>query len=83
MDGALLPRDFFDRPVDEVAPSLLGHVITHRTPEGEVASAWTGLNGTMMNCSGGQMPWGAWITCEETVNGPDVAPTSPARRTSR
>ena len=28
----------------------------------------------MMNCSGGQMPWGAWITCEETVNGPDVGP---------
>ena len=28
----------------------------------------------MMNCSGGQMPWGAWVTCEETVNGPDVGP---------
>ncbi|MFG2090792.1 MULTISPECIES: DNA-3-methyladenine glycosylase [unclassified Spirillospora] len=37
MSGALLPRDFFDRPVDEVAPSLLGQVLRHRTPEGEVA----------------------------------------------
>jgi secreted PhoX family phosphatase len=27
-----------------------------------------------MNCSGGRMPWGSWITCEETVNGPDVGP---------
>jgi hypothetical protein len=27
-----------------------------------------------MNCSGGIMPWGSWITCEETVNGPDVGP---------
>jgi hypothetical protein len=27
-----------------------------------------------MNCSGGIMPWGAWVTCEETVNGPDVGP---------
>ena len=42
--------------------------------EGEVAHAYTALNGTMMNCSGGQMPWGAWVTCEETVNGPDVGP---------
>ena len=25
--------------------------------------------GTLSNCSGGPMPWGAWITCEETVNG--------------
>jgi secreted PhoX family phosphatase len=28
----------------------------------------------MFNCSGGEMPWGSWITCEETVNGPDVGP---------
>ena len=41
---------------------------------GEVQSAWTSLNGTMMNCAGGPMPWGSWITCEETVNGPDVGP---------
>ena len=41
---------------------------------GEVRRAWTSLNGTMMNCAGGQMPWGAWISCEETVNGPDVGP---------
>ena len=44
------------------------------TPEGEVIHAYTSLNGTQMNCSGGQMPWGSWITCEETVNGPDVGP---------
>jgi secreted PhoX family phosphatase len=41
---------------------------------GEVREAWTSLNGTMMNCAGGRMPWGGWITCEETVNGPDVGP---------
>jgi secreted PhoX family phosphatase len=41
---------------------------------GEVVRAYTSLNGTQMNCSGGQMPWGSWITCEETVNGPDVGP---------
>ena len=45
--------------------------VTHR---GQVVNAHTGLNGTMMNCSGGPMPWGSWVTCEETVNGPDVGP---------
>ena len=44
------------------------------TPHGEVVHSYTSLNGTQMNCSGGRMPWGAWITCEETVNGPDVGP---------
>ncbi|HET7326168.1 MAG TPA: alkaline phosphatase PhoX [Nocardioidaceae bacterium] len=44
------------------------------TPFGEVVHAYTALNGTMMNCSGGIMPWGSWVTCEETVNGPDVGP---------
>ncbi len=42
------------------------------TRTGEVVRAYTSLNGTQMNCSGGPMPWGSWITCEETVNGPDV-----------
>ena len=44
------------------------------TKYGEVVKSWTSLNGTMFNCSGGVMPWGSWITCEETINGPDVGP---------
>lgn len=44
------------------------------TRQGEVRSAHASLVGTQMNCSGGIMPWGAWVTCEETVNGPDVGP---------
>jgi uncharacterized protein len=36
--------------------------------------AWVSLNGTQMNCAGGPMPWGSWVSCEETVNGPDVGP---------
>jgi secreted PhoX family phosphatase len=42
------------------------------TRHGEVVHSYTSLNGTQMNCSGGPMPWGSWITCEETINGPDV-----------
>jgi uncharacterized protein len=41
--------------------------------QGNVYESFTSLNGTQMNCMGGKMPWGSWITCEETVNGPDVA----------
>ena len=59
----------------------------HRRPSGHPprrgARILRRLNGTMMNCSGGPMPWGAWVSCEETVNGPDVGTTSPAATTPR
>ncbi|MEO5839152.1 MAG: alkaline phosphatase PhoX [Acidimicrobiales bacterium] len=58
------------KPYD--AHGLGGTTTSLVTPDGEVLDAVTSLNGTMMNCSGGRMPWRAWISCEETVNGPDV-----------
>jgi hypothetical protein len=59
-------------PYDAMAQG--GTTTVKATPFGEVLEAFTSLNGTQMNCSGGEMPWGSWITCEETVNGPDVGP---------
>ena len=31
---------------------------------------WVSLSGTHVNCAGGPTPWGTWITCEETIDGP-------------
>jgi secreted PhoX family phosphatase len=59
-------------PYDAMAGA--GTTTTEVTKYGEVVSSYTSLNGTMFNCSGGVMPWGSWITCEETINGPDVGP---------
>ena len=66
--AAFGPRD----PYDEMGGG--GTTTIQVTHQGHVIRAYTSLNGTMMNCSGGEMPWGSWITCEETVNGPDVGP---------
>jgi DNA-3-methyladenine glycosylase len=36
-EAGILPRSFFDRPVTEVAPDLLGRVLSHQTDDGLVA----------------------------------------------
>jgi len=42
------------------------------TRDRRLAGSWISLNGTNFNCAGGATPWRSWISCEETVNGPDA-----------
>ena len=53
------------------------------TPFGEVVEAFTSLNGTQMNCSGGACPGARGSPARRRSTGPTSAPTSPASRTSR
>jgi hypothetical protein len=42
--------------------------------------AWIGgrtsMAGTARNCAGGPTPWGSWLTCEESLVGPDTGGAS-------
>jgi uncharacterized protein len=55
---------------DPAAPGGATYVLVDL--EGNVERTWAAVAGTQMNCAGGITPWGTWISCEETVNGPDV-----------
>ena len=41
---------------------------------GNRVSSWVSASGTTFNCSGGAMPYGTWVTCEESIAGPDLDP---------
>lgn len=62
--------DWVQSPYDEQGPG--GTTTLEVSPYGKVMSSWVSLNGTTMNCAGGPMPWGSWVSCEENISGPDV-----------
>jgi secreted PhoX family phosphatase len=72
-NGSALGGSFGAADTPTYDTSALGGTSTvDVTHQGEVEFSYASLAGTQMNCSGGHMPWGSWVTCEETVNGYDV-----------
>ena len=37
----------------------------------ELVDEFVSLAGTTVNCAGGPTPWGSWLSCEETMRGPE------------
>ncbi len=55
---------------DPQAPGGTTHV-TFDSGKGKFIASRASLSGTIRNCAGGVTPWGSWLTCEETLNGPE------------
>ena len=71
-DGAA----FAESPVYDADGGGGTTTIEFDSASGVVGEAWASLAGTAINCAGGPTPWGTWLTCEETVFGPDFSGTS-------
>ncbi|HYF27642.1 MAG TPA: alkaline phosphatase PhoX, partial [Baekduia sp.] len=60
----LVPADL---AYDSAAPGGCTKLVLDR--RGGRVREFAVLGGTSTNCAGGAMPWGSWVTCEETFSG--------------
>lgn len=65
------PGDFYDSGVDFHPAGGGTTTLVYDTGRREVVRRFLSLAGTLRNCAGGATPWNSWLTCEETVVGPD------------
>lgn len=68
--AATLPAEAFDSRAGAALPG--GTTTLILDPDSlAVESQYLSLVGTIRNCAGGITPWNSWLTCEESVDGPD------------
>lgn len=67
---AALPTEAFDSRAGAALPG--GTTTLVLDPDSlAVEKQYLSLVGTIRNCAGGITPWNSWLTCEESVDGPD------------
>lgn len=68
--AATLPAEAFDSRGGAALPG--GTTTLVLDPDSlTVENQYLSLVGTIRNCAGGITPWNSWLTCEESVDGPD------------